>query len=156
MRGGDAMNHHDQRPTVAPLGGTAADLERVGGKGASLARLVRAGIAVPLGFCVTTDAYTRFVTEAGLHEPILDAVAESDPQLPESLRRAAERIAALFRDAEMPEDLAAEIRPAYQDLAAGKVAVAVRSSATAEDLPEHSFAELPRHFLPIFRNSTIF
>jgi rifampicin phosphotransferase len=143
------MNHHDQHPTVVPLDDSAADLERAGGKGASLARLARAGVAVPPGFCVTTDAYRRFVADARLHEPVLQAVAETDPAEPDSLRRAAERIAALFRSAPMPGDLAEAIRRAYRDLGGGQAAVAVRSSATAEDLPEHSFAGQQETFLNV-------
>ncbi|MGP3910138.1 PEP/pyruvate-binding domain-containing protein [Nonomuraea sp. 10N515B] len=108
---------------VLPLDDAAADLATVGGKGASLARLVRAGLPVPDGFHVTTEAYRAFVS--AFHDEI-------DPADPE-------RTAALFARHDVPEGLAAEIRQAYAALGED-VAVAVRSSATAEDLPEMSFA----------------
>ncbi|MEO3868493.1 PEP/pyruvate-binding domain-containing protein [Nonomuraea sp. B12E4] len=110
---------------VLPLGDAAADLATVGGKGASLARLIRAGLPVPGGFHITTGAYRAFV--AGFQEEILRAAAEGAPQ----------RIAALFEAHDMPAGLAAEIRRACEELG---VPVAVRSSATAEDLPDMSFA----------------
>jgi rifampicin phosphotransferase len=109
---------------VLPLDHAAADLATVGGKGASLARLVRAGLPVPGGFHVTTDAYRAFV--AGFREEILRAGDAGE-------------IAALFARHDMPEAIAAEIRREYAALGED-VPVAVRSSATAEDLPEMSFA----------------
>ncbi|MGP3956922.1 PEP/pyruvate-binding domain-containing protein [Nonomuraea sp. 3N208] len=112
---------------VLPLDDAAADLATVGGKGASLARLVRAGLPVPDGFHVTTAAYRAFVSD--FHDDILRAAAAGDT----------EEIAALFARHDVPEGLAAEIRQAYAALGED-VAVAVRSSATAEDLPEMSFA----------------
>ncbi|SDH01718.1 PEP/pyruvate-binding domain-containing protein [Nonomuraea jiangxiensis] len=112
---------------VIPLDDAAADLATAGGKGASLARLARAGLPVPGGFHITTGAYRAFVS--GFREEILRAAAEGDP----------DRIAALFEAHDMPGDLAEEIRRAYAALGPG-VPVAVRSSATAEDLPDLSFA----------------
>ncbi|MER6949682.1 PEP/pyruvate-binding domain-containing protein [Nonomuraea sp. NPDC000554] len=111
---------------VLPLDDAAADLATVGGKGASLARLTRAGLPVPGGFHITTEAYRLFV--AGFRDQILEAASAGD----------ADRIAALFAAHEVPAELAADIRDAYDRL--GGVAVAVRSSATAEDLPDMSFA----------------
>ncbi|MBB2912085.1 pyruvate,water dikinase [Streptosporangium becharense] len=118
---------------VLPLADEAADLALTGGKGASLARLARAGLPVPAGFHVTTDAYRDFVSRDGLHDLIMEAVAGSPPD------RAAAHIAALFADREMPPETAGEIRAAYARLG-DDVPVAVRSSATAEDLPGMSFA----------------
>ncbi|MFD1538634.1 PEP/pyruvate-binding domain-containing protein [Nonomuraea guangzhouensis] len=112
---------------VLPLDDAAADLATAGGKGASLARLTRAGLPVPHGFHVTTEAYRAFV--ADFHDQILDAAASGD----------AAAIAALFAGHDMPAALAAEIREAY-DALGHDVPVAVRSSATAEDLPDMSFA----------------
>ncbi|SEF74456.1 pyruvate, water dikinase [Nonomuraea solani] len=109
---------------VLPLDDATADLATVGGKGASLARLTRAGLPVPGGFHITTDAYRAFV--AGFREEILQA---GDP----------DRVAALFAGHDMPGDLAGEILRAYAALG-DDVPVAVRSSATAEDLPDMSFA----------------
>ncbi|NJP90073.1 pyruvate, phosphate dikinase [Nonomuraea sp. FMUSA5-5] len=111
---------------VLPLDDNAADLATVGGKGASLARMARAGLPVPGGFHVTTGAYRAFV--AGCHDEILRAAAE-DPA----------RIPPLFAARELPAGLAEEILRAYAALG-DDVPVAVRSSATAEDLPDMSFA----------------
>ncbi|GAA2870946.1 hypothetical protein GCM10010517_31240 [Streptosporangium fragile] len=118
---------------VLPLPDEAADLALAGGKGASLARLARAGLPVPPGFHVTTDAYRDFVARDGLHELIMEAVSGASPE------EAAPRIAALFAGREMPPETAEEIRAAYAKLG-DDVPVAVRSSATAEDLPGMSFA----------------
>ncbi|GAA3129012.1 PEP/pyruvate-binding domain-containing protein [Streptosporangium carneum] len=118
---------------IIPLGDAAADLATAGGKGASLARLARAGLPVPGGFHVTTEAYRDFVSRDGLHELIMRAVSEESPQ------EAASRISALFAGHEVPEETAREIRAAHARLG-DDVPVAVRSSATAEDLPEMSFA----------------
>ncbi|GAA3213176.1 PEP/pyruvate-binding domain-containing protein [Nonomuraea helvata] len=106
---------------VLPLDDAAADLATVGGKGASLARLTRAGLPVPGGFHITTEAYRAFVSAFG------DEIAHA-----QDARR-------LFAEHEMPAEIAAEIRRAYGALG-DDVPVAVRSSATAEDLPDMSFA----------------
>lgn len=111
---------------VLPLDDRAADLATAGGKGASLARMAGAGLPVPGGFHVTTEAYRAFV--AGFREEILRAAAE-DPA----------RIPPLFAAHEVPEEIAGQIRRAYAALG-DDVPVAVRSSATAEDLPSMSFA----------------
>ncbi|MER6507311.1 PEP/pyruvate-binding domain-containing protein [Nonomuraea sp. NPDC001636] len=117
--------------SVIPLDDeAAADLGTAGGKGASLARLARAGLPVPGGFVVTTRAYRSFVAAFG------DEIASSgDP-------------GALFAAHEIPADLAEAIRAAHAALG-DDVAVAVRSSATAEDLPELSFAGQQDTFLNV-------
>ncbi|WP_433440205.1 PEP/pyruvate-binding domain-containing protein [Nonomuraea sp. CA-141351] len=106
---------------VLPLDDAAADLATVGGKGASLARLTRAGLPVPGGFHITTEAYRAFVS----------AFRDEIPQ--------AEDVRRLFAEHDMPAGIAADISRAYEALG-DDVAVAVRSSATAEDLPDMSFA----------------
>ncbi len=115
---------------VLPLADPAADLDTVGGKGASLARLATAGLPVPDGFHLTTHAYRRF-TE-GLDAEIRDGVGDESA------------IAAAFERRDMPEDVAEAIRAA---LPPGPVAV--RSSATAEDLPDLSFAGQHDTFLDV-------
>ena len=127
-------------PLVLALDDASATLERVGGKGASLARLVSAGLPVPPGFHITTAAYRRFVTENGLQEQILAAVSIVAVDKPATLEEASERIATLFAQSAMPDDIADAIRRAYAELGGDELPVAVRSSATAEDLPEMSFA----------------
>src|SRR3989442_13307308 len=103
---------------LASLG--SADLALAGGKGANLGELMRAGFPVPEGFVLTTDAYALAAGAAGV-----------DPRDPASAR---ERILA----APIPDEVANAARDAYRRLGAGSVAV--RSSATAEDLPQASFA----------------
>ncbi|HEY6737948.1 MAG TPA: PEP/pyruvate-binding domain-containing protein [Actinopolymorphaceae bacterium] len=125
---------------VVALDDGSADLTRVGGKGASLARLARAGLPVPPGFHVTTDAYHRFVAAHGLQQPILDALRNEPDD-------AAQRIAKLFAAHAVPADIDDTIRRAYAEL--GEVPVAVRSSATAEDLPDASFAGQQETFLDV-------
>ncbi|WP_449061921.1 PEP/pyruvate-binding domain-containing protein [Planomonospora algeriensis] len=102
-----------------------AELATVGGKGESLARLARARLPVPPGFHVTTAAYRAFVARHGLQERILSGDAAE--------------VSALFAAHGMPEEIARDIRAAYRELG-DEPAVAVRSSATAEDLPGMSFA----------------
>jgi len=102
--------------------------------------MAAAGLPVPPGFHVTTSAYRRFVSANDLQETILDTVATANPDDPTTLENASQRIGTLFTDATIPEDIAEAIRQTYAELDGGDVAVAVRSSATAEDLPELSFA----------------
>lgn len=121
---------------VIPLDDAGADLATAGGKGASLAALARAGLPVPGGFHITTEAYRAFV--ADFREETLAAAAAGD----------AGRIAALFAGREVPEPIAAQIRAAHAALG-DDVPVAVRSSATAEDLPGMSFAGQQDTFLNV-------
>jgi pyruvate,water dikinase len=102
--------------------------------------MVAAGLPVPGGFVVTTRAYRHFVTEAGLQEQLLSAVAEVSAGDPATCEAASRRITALFAQGAMPAPVAEAVRQAYASLGTGAVAVAVRSSATAEDLPGMSFA----------------
>ena len=141
------MNTISPAPLVLPLRHAAATPEVAGGKGASLARLAGAGLPVPDGFHVTTEAYRRFVAEYGLQQEIAAALAPVMLEQPETLDSAALHIARLFAEQVMPAPLAEAIRRAYARL--GGVAVAVRSSATAEDLPEASFAGQMETYLNI-------
>ena len=128
-----------QVPLVMALDDPAGVLETVGGKGASLARLARAGFAVPPGFDVTTGAYLDFVERGGLREPMMAAMSAVDVTDPVTFKVASERISALFAGRAIPAATAAAIVRAYAALG-DDVAVAVRSSATAEDLPGMSAA----------------
>jgi pyruvate,water dikinase len=145
---------------VLPLDDAGATLERVGGKGASLARLARAGLPVPPGFHLTTDAYRRFVEANDLQERILAAGEGVDPGDTAALERTTAGIQALFAGGTIPDDVAEAVRRAYARLAeagpgtgtaagSGEPAVAVRSSATAEDLPEASFAGQQETYLNV-------
>lgn len=134
---------------IIPLSDTSAGLALVGGKGASLARLLAAGLAVPPGFTITTDAYRSYVDLYGLQEAILTAASVAKPDQPATLAGASRQIVALFTQPDLPEDIAVEIRHAYAALGGADLAVAVRSSATAEDLPEMSFAGQQESYLNI-------
>src|SRR5208337_1335923 len=123
-----------------PLADPQATIETVGGKGASLARLSRAGLPVPDGFQITTEAYSRFVTGNGLLDQILGAISTITPDQPATLEEASGRIRKLFAQNAMPEDIAGAIRHAYAELGGDDPPVAVRSSATVEDMPGMSFA----------------
>ncbi len=130
------------------LGTTDDALERIGGKGRSLARLINAGFAVPGGFQITTGAYRRFVADHGLQTRILEFARPIPKNGSASFDGAEEAIAALFAEHDLDDGLAREIRRAYEALP-GTPAVAVRSSANAEDLPELSFAGQQETFLNV-------
>ncbi|MBN1135249.1 MAG: phosphoenolpyruvate synthase [Anaerolineae bacterium] len=134
---------------ILPLADNQATLENVGGKGASLAQMVRAGLPVPHGFHVTTAAYNRFVVENDLQPGILAALAPVDVAQPATLEDASQAIRTLFGAAQTPPDVAGAIALAYAALAGRDPVVAVRSSATAEDLPEASFAGQQDTFLNV-------
>jgi len=127
-----------------------ATLETAGGKGANLVRLTRAGFDVPRGFIVSTTAYREFVNANGLDKTIQSAIKDVQPENTDALEEASQKIRNSFSSGQMPEEIANEIKSAYQNLPhpnpspAGRgtqgEGVAVRSSATAEDLPDLSFA----------------
>ncbi|PSQ59948.1 phosphoenolpyruvate synthase [Halobacteriales archaeon SW_7_71_33] len=128
---------------------TADDVDAVGGKGASLGELDGAGLPVPPAFVVTADTYRRFVDGAGIAEELFAAV-DVDVEDTEALATAEERARELMLGSEFPEGLREEITTAYEQLTAesGEF-VAVRSSATAEDLPDASFAGQQETFLNV-------
>ncbi len=116
----------------------AADHARVGGKCASLGQMTQAGVAVPPGFAVTTDAYSAMLDSHGLRAEIERHMTGVDPYDLDSVDRAAQAIRIRIRSHKLPEAVEAEIRAAYAKM--GDIPVAVRSSATAEDMPDASFA----------------
>ena len=123
---------------ILPLSSTEATLARAGGKGTNLARLVRADFEVPPGFIVTTDAYRTFV-EANQFQPrilaLVQAISMEDTAV---LENTSTKIRAWFEQGQLPAEIAAQITSAYYDVSSPPVAV--RSSATAEDLPGLAFA----------------
>ena len=124
------------------------DIALVGGKGANLGELSHAGLPVPPGFIVNTGAFDAFVEAGGIKDEILGPA--SQPEDPTAFETAAEKIHALFARGTIPDEVAAEIRAAYDRLSsASGQAVAVRSSATAEDLPGASFAGQQETFLNV-------
>ncbi len=118
------------------------DIDIAGGKGANLGELVAAGFNVPPGFVLTTAAYDYFLESSGIKDTIYELLAKVDASSEASLQDTSQRIRELFDTVEIPPDLKEEILASYKVLFKGKRPglVAVRSSATAEDLPTASFA----------------
>ncbi len=123
------------------------DISQVGGKGANLGEMTKSGIPVPPGFIVTAQSYFYFLEKSNLTDKIRQLLSDLDTNDSEKLHNVASRIKGLLNAAAMPEEIAREIAQAYGKLGSG--AVAVRSSATAEDLPEASFAGQQRTFLNV-------
>ncbi len=118
------------------------DLSIVGGKGASLGEMINIGVPVPGGFAVTAQAFRDFINRSGIAEKLFDAL-KVDVNDQAQLIKAEENAKRLIMDAKVPEDIERAIKSRYEELSKreGKeVFVAVRSSATAEDLPDASFA----------------
>jgi pyruvate,water dikinase len=118
-----------------------------GGKGANLGEMTTAGFPVPGGFVLTTAAYNAFVEAHGLQQQIVDlahTVATDDPH---SSEVASEKIKQLFMGADIPADIVEAVMAANAELGEGPVAV--RSSATAEDLEDASFAGQQETFLNV-------
>jgi pyruvate,water dikinase len=126
---------------------TKKDIPLVGGKGANLGEMTNAGIPVPQGFIVTAAAYFDFLEKAGLTDRIRALLEPLNVHDSRQLQEIAAKVQKLIEDAEMPAALAREIEQAYIKM--GKGLVAVRSSATAEDLPEASFAGQQATFLNV-------
>lgn len=119
------------------------DIDLLGGKCASLVTMTAAGMPVPPGFAVTTAAYDTFVTESGLRAMIDESLADLDVADVPGVDAVSARIRETICAAEVPGDLRAATIAAYEELQSRfetVVPVAVRSSATAEDLPDASFA----------------
>ncbi|WP_049926425.1 phosphoenolpyruvate synthase [Halopiger goleimassiliensis] len=141
---------------------SADDLETVGGKGASLGELTGAGLPVPPGFVVTAGTYRSFIEAAEIDDELFEVV-DVDADDSTALAEAAERAQELILETPFPEDLREEIVASYREIGtdgsnpsdrgtssrAGEAFVAVRSSATAEDLPDASFAGQQETFLNV-------
>ncbi|WP_286788197.1 MULTISPECIES: phosphoenolpyruvate synthase [unclassified Pseudomonas] len=131
------------------------DVEQVGGKNASLGEMISnlagAGVSVPGGFATTAQAYRDFLEQSGLNDRIHAALDALDVDDVTALAKTGAEIRQWIMDAEFPARLDTEIRTAFAQLSAGNdsLAVAVRSSATAEDLPDASFAGQQETFLNI-------
>ncbi|KXD14702.1 phosphoenolpyruvate synthase [Pseudomonas aeruginosa] len=131
------------------------DVEHVGGKNASLGEMISnlagAGVSVPGGFATTAQAYRDFLEQSGLNDRIHAALDALDVDDVNALAKTGAQIRQWVMEAEFPARLDSEIRQAFAALANGNdnLAVAVRSSATAEDLPDASFAGQQETFLNI-------
>lgn len=132
------------------------DVEHVGGKNASLgemiSQLASSGVRVPGGFATTAQAYRDFLAHNGLSDRINEMLAKLDVEDVVELARVGKEIRQLIVDTPFPAQLENEIRTAYEQMVAdsgAEISVAVRSSATAEDLPDASFAGQQETFLNI-------
>src|SRR3990167_7044813 len=127
-----------------------SDIPLVGGKGANLGEMYQAGLPVPNGFCVTAHAYYEFLKKTSLKQKILTELSGLDTEDSKRLQRASKNIQTAILAAEMPKDLAVEIKERYLELCGNEdLPVAVRSSATAEDLPDASFAGQQETYLNV-------
>ncbi len=141
---------------ITPIDTTNDALETVGGKGRSLAQMTRAGFDVPEGFLLSTAAYRDFVADNELGMRILDLARPEIIDSRASFESASRSIQALITGYELSEALKAELTAAYQALPGNEPAVAVRSSANAEDLPGLSFAGQQETYLNVSGPEALF
>ncbi len=129
------------------------DISLVGGKGANLGEMTKAHIAVPPGFIVSAQSYFHFLEKANLTAEIRRLLSTLDPNDTQELNSVASKIKDMINAAPIPEEITEEAKKAYEKMGGGLVAV--RSSATAEDLPEASFAGQQRTFLNVEGESEV-
>ncbi len=132
------------------------DVGIAGGKGANLGELTQAKIPVPPGFVVLSSAYYAFLEHNKLRVTIHQILSTCDISDPAQLNEASTKIQKIFSESTIPDDVSQEILEAYDKLSSGKpLAVAVRSSATAEDLPEASFAGQQESYLNVIGDANV-
>jgi len=139
------MQANSQTPLYLPLGSNKTTVELVGGKGHSLAQLMNLNVPVPQGFHMTTTAYRQFVKANDLQAEMVRIINQIKPEEAGTIEQAAADIQALFAAGTIPIEIGEALKLAYAELgsdeaADGPTSIAVRSSATAEDLPAMSFA----------------
>jgi pyruvate,water dikinase len=131
------------------------DIPSVGGKNANLGEMINAGTPVPPGFAITAYSYKKFIEETGISAKIYEIIKETvtNPSDPKQYEMASKKIRELIEATPMPKEIENAIRSAYEELCrrlkASDVFVAVRSSATAEDLPDASFAGQQETYLNV-------
>ncbi len=131
------------------------DVSIVGGKNASLGEMIYSGLPVPPGFAVTAFSYERYIQEKNIAEQIYKLITETvtNPNDPKQYDTASKKIRELIEKTDMPKDIETAIRTAYKELnkrlELKDTFVAVRSSATAEDLPDASFAGQQETYLNV-------
>ncbi|HHC7353474.1 TPA: phosphoenolpyruvate synthase [Vibrio campbellii] len=144
-----------QKNTLWFNGLSMDDVDKVGGKNASLGEMVsnlaNVGVSVPNGFATTSYAFNQFLDHEGLDERIHQLLDELDVDDVEALRKTGATIRQWVLEAPFPADLEQDIRDNYKELTDNhpEISVAVRSSATAEDLPDASFAGQQETFLNV-------
>jgi pyruvate,water dikinase len=131
------------------------DIPSVGGKNANLGEMINAGVPVPPGFAITAYSYKQFIEETGISTKIYEIIRETvtDTNDPKQYEIASKKIRELIESTPMPKQIEKAIKSAYKELCSrlsiNDVFVAVRSSATAEDLPDASFAGQQETFLNV-------
>jgi pyruvate,water dikinase len=125
------------------------DIAAVGGKGASLGEMSSIGLPVPRAFVVTSQAFRKFLVDTGIEDTLFQGLDRLNVEDNEALERAAEHAKKAVLKAPMPDAIRDEIRNAYGRMSESDLVVAVRSSATAEDLPDASFAGQQETYLNI-------
>ena len=131
------------------------DIISVGGKGASLGEMASIGLPVPGAFVITAQAFRRFLVETGLEQKIYASFERLNVEDNAALERAAESAKGLVLKAKVPAAIRDDIKKAYKRMNGGDLVVAVRSSATAEDLPDASFAGQQETYLNIRGESAL-
>jgi pyruvate,water dikinase len=135
-------------PLIVPISHfRRADLKLAGGKGANLGELIQAGFDVPPGYVVTTAAYDLLVQKNGLQTRLQEILSFLDSDPPDAVAKVSQQIQNVWQEISIPESISNEIRKAHRELNGS--AVAVRSSATAEDLPGAAFAGQQETFLNV-------
>ncbi|MEM1827516.1 MAG: PEP/pyruvate-binding domain-containing protein, partial [Desulfurococcaceae archaeon] len=140
---------------------TKDDTVLVGGKNANLGEMLRAGIPVPPGFAVTAYAFKYFLEKTGLGESIYSMLKRLDVNDKKALDETTAKIREMIKNTPMPPEVDEAIRRAYRELSlrlnidAAKLRVAVRSSATAEDMPEASFAGQQETYLNVYGEESV-
>lgn len=127
------------------------DLSKVGGKGANLGEMTQAGFPVPQGFIVPSSAYFLFLDENDFRKQIKHVLSSTNTDNPKELQQASEKIRTLLEKGKIPAEIAKEVQIRYKKTGSlfSSPNVAVRSSATAEDLPDASFAGQQESFLNV-------
>jgi len=125
------------------------DIVSVGGKGASLGEMTSIGLPVPKAFVVTAQAFRRFLVETGIEDALFRRLERLDVEDNGALESVSRDVQDLVLSVEIPDHIRQEITDAYARMGADGTVVAVRSSATAEDLPEASFAGQQETYLNI-------
>lgn len=136
-----------------------SDIGIAGGKGANLGELTQAGIPVPPGFVVTAETYEKFMEDSGINGEVMDILDRIDINNTKELQNASKEIKSIITSTPIPDDMSTLILEAYNQLSQrvgeDDVDVAIRSSATAEDLPEASFAGQQETYLHVSGNDDV-
>jgi len=134
---------------------TKSDIPTVGGKNANLGEMIQAKVSVPPGFAITAQAYEKFITETNIAQEIYQIIKKTiiDTDDPKQYQEASKKIRKLIEATGIPIEIEEAIKAAYRELSektdTTNLSVAVRSSATAEDLPDASFAGQQETFLNV-------